>query len=430
MNMKTTFSIPAVAAQVLLASSLLLSGPVAGQDRGQIAGAVLLPMGEADFAPDTLVRIDAGRAQLPGVSLEPVSFTYPLPAEADIDGPGAPFETRSREYWTEVGGDELRAGVVLHVSSPRALVRLNPAGSAQVAGLGETHAISPETLVLTVDGESHAGGTGMELLVDAGQLRAAGAPFVDGTSAFRIRGDLGVGPLTLSAPELRAVGERFVIHVFEPESELSLDLVAGRADYFHGDTLTVTADLGGLALRRVEGYVISPAGRAWPVVFERAAEGRYVARLQLDALEAPGQGLWEVHMAASAQRDDLTVIRNGRAAFACHLPTAGLTGEASVQRRRDGSLGATFGVSAASGGRYEVRGLLYGTDGAGKLRPMAIGHAAAWFEDEGRLTLDFDGGLIKASGLSAPFEIRDLRLLDQGRMGQLHRQGRALVIDR
>ena len=41
----------------------------------------------------------------------------------------------------------------------------------------------------------------------------------------------------------------------------------------------------------VDGFVTSPAGRAWPVAFAAAGNGVYRAALELDALEAPAPGL-------------------------------------------------------------------------------------------------------------------------------------------
>lgn len=43
------------------------------------------------------------------------------------------------------------------------------------------------------------------------------------------------------------------------------------------------------------------------------------------------------------------------------------------------------------------------------------------------LVLRYDAGLL--AGASGPFELRDLNLLDQGRMGVLQRQQRALTIE-
>ena len=59
----------------------------------------------------------------------------------------------------------------------------------------------------------------------------------------------------------------------------------------------------------------------------------------------------------------------------------------------------------------------------------AVAHSAAYLAaGHGALELAFDRELVAASGLRAPFEVRDLRLIDQGNMGLLHRQARGLVI--
>ena len=46
----------------------------------------------------------------------------------------------------------------------------------------------------------------------------------------------------------------------------------------------------------------------------------------------------------------------------------------------------------------------------------------------GSIQLQVDADMLKASGLRAPFEVRNLELLDQGRMFVLQRQQRALLL--
>ncbi len=103
----------------------------------------------------------------------------------------------------------------------------------------------------------------------------------------------------------------------------------------------------------------------------------------------------------------------------------------SVDVDRAGGLGLRLGVESASASRYEARGVLYATAADGALRPVGIAHAAAWLEaGDGSLELTFDRTLLAESGLGAPFELRDLRLVDQVSMGLLHRQERAMAISR
>ncbi len=88
-----------------------------------------------------------------------------------------------------------------------------------------------------------------------------------------------------------------------------------------------------------------------------------------------------------------------------------------------------LGVEVAAPGRYDVRGVVYGRDATGQARPLALAQSAAWLDaGRGELALDVDAGLIAKSGLAAPFELRDVRLMDQGRMGLLQRQEVALTL--
>lgn len=384
----------------------------------------LLPPADTDLTAATIVA--APPVKTLAVPREPVALGWPLDPNAALAATPEPFLATSREYFVDVTADELRAGVPVYATAPGALVRLNPAAPA-TPELGARLAIEPVALVLTDPaGAVHRAGGGMELVARAPELEASSAPFAPGTSAFRLRSDLGAGTFELRAETLPRGAERYVIHVLDRESPARLELRTGATDYLHGDELVVEARLaaGGRALdaRSVEGFVTSPQGRAWPLDF-RARGGVYRATLTLDAVEPPAPGPWQVHVSAHGRLGDAVVLRAGRTAFGCAVPAARLTGAAE----RAGET-LRLEIEAASAGRYEVRGVLYGTDRDGAPRPAGVAHAAAWLEPgTSSLELGFDVG---ASALAPPWELRDLRLLDQGRMGLLHRQARALVLER
>lgn len=370
---------------------------------------------------------DAAARNLPGVSREPVAFSYALPADQAAIEAAKPFVAESREYWMEVSGAELRSGVALETTMPGALVRVNPAAQAQRDGRAGALALDPASFELRSGAARFAAGTGMEQLASAEALEQAGTPFAEGTSAFRIAPRVGAGRLVLAAP-LAAEGERYVVHVFEPKSEQKLVLRTEKGDYLHGQQLVVETSLGAgtsrLRFDQVEAYVSAPSGRAWPLSVVRQKDGSYRGTLQLDGREAGPQGLWEVNIAVRGQLDGLTVVRGARTAFACALPTAALEGQAGVVREGK-QLRVELPLQVGAAGRYEVRGVLYGTNAQGELRPIEVAHFASWLEaGRGSLGLSFEN----IGAFKAPFEIRDLRLYDQGRMGLLHRQELALVL--
>lgn len=386
----------------------------------------LLPAQAGDLAARTALATDATRALLPEVSREAVSFTQALRADQPLSAEPETWSAQSREYFVEVSADALRAGTPIFTTRPNALVRLNAAAAELLSGRGRELSLDPARLVLRQGKAEYGDGSGMSLLVNADQLAASGAPFAPGTAAFRIKPELGAGRFEIVAPDVRDDG-RYVIHVFEPQSDVVLALHTGRGDYLHGETLTVEAALASAAIERFQAFVSSPGGRTWPLTFARDGAGLR-ASLPLDALAAPGQGLWEVHVRAEGRQGDAHVVRTARTAFACSLPTAVLGGDAAVTSGRDG-VAVALGVDVATAGRYDVSGVLYGTDAKGQLRPLALAHAANWLEPgRASLTLTFDAARVEAARLTAPFELRDLRLVDQGRMGVLHRQSRAFVL--
>lgn len=99
---------------------------------------------------------------------------------------------------------------------------------------------------------------------------------------------------------------------------------------------------------------------------------------------------------------------------------------ASATMLATGAVGAPHFLPAQAGD-LETRALLYGTVD-GELRALAVAHAAQWLEPGSQsLVLRFAAGLL--AGASGPYELRDLTLLDQGRMGVLQRQQRGVSID-
>lgn len=385
----------------------------------------LAPLGASDLAATELVRLPADKGLVPGVSRDAVDFSYALDATYSWNGEGSleapqPFVAESREYFVDVDASALNAGVTVYTTAPGALLRINPVAGEKTSAVIDVNGLT----VKGPAGIEYGAGEAFERIVSAEQLKATGVPFAEGTVAFRLAPAVGAGALTIAAPGLETDG-RFTLHVFDRQSPIALEMGADRLDYLHGDRLTVRASFAGGAveLAEVEGFVTSPAGQAWPL--DVASEnGGLVGSLSLDALGATAPGLWEVHLAARGMVDGLEVVRSVRTSFAAHLPTARLAGVERV--KVENGLALRFGVEVGTPGRYEVRGVLYGTNGAGELAPMAIGHAADWLDATGALVLGFPA----VDGFSAPYELRDLRLLDQGRMGVLHRQERALRLGR
>jgi hypothetical protein len=337
----------------------------------------------------------------------------------------APPVSESRSTWLQVTAADLERGVAIDTTASGAVIRVNPLDPVEVV-------LDPARFVI-VDPSDRVlvGGSAMETLVTADQLAASDIPFPAGTAAFRMRAELGDGRFILRTHDLGVDGSsRFVVHLFEPASPVVARLAGSSAVVLAGDSIEVEATLWTkderVATDLVEAQLISPAGRRTPVRLGGRG-GAWVGRVRVgDAL--PGKGLWEVEVRLRAVVGERPVQRTVRTAFAVAAATARLDGRVELVDR-DGLM-LRLGLETAAAGRYELRGILWGTTESGSLAPVAVAHSAANLgAGRGEIELGFTEELLAGSKTRAPYELRDLQLVDQSRMGVLHRQARALVID-
>lgn len=385
----------------------------------------LLEPTAGDLAPTRLAAA-LDTTALDSVERAPVAVSWPLDPAASLALRPEPETHKSREYWVQASGEELAAGFSIFTTAPGALVRINPVDALDKAlGLAD--------LTLRGANGAEASAASMGLAVDPEALDKAGAPFAAGTVAFRLDEQLGAGEFQVRAGLDKATARGgYVVHVLDQGSDLELGLATGALDLVAGDELLVRGgiDKAGAAIpARLAGFVTSPAGQVHELHF---ADGRLgsLARLTLESCASTAPGLWEVHAFARAEVDGKLALRTVRTAFSCSAATARFAGGVELVDAASGALTATFAVDAASAGRYELRGTLFGTDAAGALVPAAMAHSAAWLEaGRGELRLTIDAETLAQTAVSGPYELRDLMLIDQARMGILHRQARGLVIE-
>ncbi len=374
---------------------------------------------DGDLVPATLVT--AKSAALPGTHHEtaPVRMSWVLPADAAIT-PQRPFVQESREYWATIDAQTLSKGAVLQTTSPGAVIRLSPVGQAKVALL------DPFSVEIRANGQHFERGKAFANAANVAELNANGASFSDGTVAFKLKPEVGSGAVTVALPNAQ---QAYLVHVFEPESSQVLSLTTDRLVAMHGSKLRVIARLNsGDAVDAVAGSIVSPGGHQTELSFKRKADGSYVADVDHDGLTGVGAGLWEIHAFASSENGK--VQRDARTAIASATPRARLTGVGDSKTDRDGALRVKLSTEVAANGRYELRGTLYGIDAAtGKLRPAAMAHSAAVLvAGVQSLELVYDAATMEKSGVRAPFQVRELTLIDQAEQSVIELRNAGLTL--
>ncbi|MDQ3288701.1 MAG: DUF4785 family protein [Pseudomonadota bacterium] len=382
----------------------LLFTALAAASFTSFAAQPLLPASEGDQVPQRLVSIAAPTGDF---ERAPVSFSWGLDPAAELSE-SAPHLAESREYWQTVNGTELARGIDLDVSAPGALIRISPARSAKNLSVAD----------LALSGNNGRSAR-LEKLASDVELQAAGMDVDAGTVMVRMGRENAPGRYKLRAPNANG---RYVMHVFEPDSQVVLKARANRNHALVGETVSIDValtDSGKAVAARAEALLVSPDGNSHEVEVKQGRNNRLSGSVQLPSGTVSAPGLWELQVFSSGKG----VQRDARTAFAVAQPTARLKGQHDADARL---LRVSLPVEAASAGRYEVRGTLFATGPDGTLGPVVQSHTAAWFESgNGVLVLDFDRGNLP-SGYGAPFEVRQLELHDQTRMAPLEIRARGL----
>jgi len=379
--------------------------------------ASLLAPSARDQVPAKLVAAPNAKMQNATLDRTPVAVSHALDAKAALDAAPAPFVAQSREFWTEVSASELRNGFAFTTTAPGALVRISPQG-------GNAAALDGAGVLLRANGRTRTAADASSSVADAKALRSAGMAVTDGTLAFRLAADTGSGAMQIAAPHAQG---RYLVHVFEPASTLALNLSAERDTVLSGGTIAFrVARDGGGELALASGLVTAPDGYSANLAFARSSDGSWRATFTPDALSCCRRQLWEAHAFTATTSGNATILRDAKTAFAVVAPNARFAGTADVTRDASG-VHVALAIDSATPSRYQVSAVLYGTGADGALHPAALAQSAAWLGRGGTIGLGFDAQSV--GSLHAPFELHDLRLVDQANMGTIERRERGLVID-
>lgn len=374
----------------------LLFAALAAASFTALATQPLLPAGSNDQVPTRLASLPAPAGQF---ERAPVSFSWALDPSRSLSTPDA-HVAESRESWQTVEGAELARGIDLALTAPGAMIRVSPARDSAPLKPADIHV------------QSNGKAARLEQAAGAAELKAAGMDVDPGTTVVKLAREHAGGRYQLRADGARG---RYVVHVFEPDSDLVLHARADRSHALNGESIAVeiavTRGHHGVDTR-AEALLVAPDGSSRPVPVGRNRNGNLSARVKLPASASNANGLWELQVFANADG----VPRDARTAFAVAKPTARFKGDYAFNTQL---LRVALPVETGSVGRYEARGTLYASAPDRVLRPVAQAHAAAWFaRGDGILVLDFDRAHVPA-GYGAPFEVRQLELHDQTRLAPL-----------
>ncbi len=366
-----------------------------------------------DLISSRLVNIPVPTGQF---ERKPVSFSYALNPQNEL-ATSTPFTAESREYWMQTDGAELNKGLMIDTTAPGALIRISPAVGAA--------AIAPGNMKLLRNGKAIDSTKAFSQQANTDQLQKAGMDVSSGTAVVKIADGQGEGRFQLMVP--KASG-RYLVHVFEPNSDVTLQAKADRQNYLAGDQLVVNALLGknekAMSGTQISGLLVSPSGKTYDMTFKNENGAlRAVSKLPNEVNQQAG--LWEVQVLAGASDGNLRIQRDARTVISIAQPTAKLNGQFRFNPQ---ALSFNMPIQVGSPGRYELSGTLFATARDGVSRPVAQAAMANWFKQgKGSLNLNFGRANLPA-GYGAPFELKFVELKDQTRMTQLESRENAVRV--
>ncbi len=391
----------------------------------------LMPAADSDLTAIQLQVTETG--QLKNKSRDEASISWPLRSVLPLSESSKPHKASSREYWLTVNGLQLLQGLKLQTTAAGAIVKISPMPDRNVKSSKLPVLDTGQLTIIDAQGKQHPQMSAMANSATADQLNNARLSFPPGTVIFELKETLGHGEFTVKYHNIINPQQRFLLYVLDKNSQYRLSVKTDDDTVFSGRQLVAQIALTDNKIIRdvssVETFLRSPDGGKFVVDNKINKDGLVETAINIDGLDDRSIGLWELHVATKSVMNGMQVQRNAKTTFAYSQPNAKLTQTVDITRAKglDNTLRLSFGIDAVSSGRFELRGILYGTEIDNKKVPIMFANSAGWRE-AGPSTLDLTFDLSKVSNSSAgkPFEIRDLRLLDQSRMMLLHRQSLAL----
>ncbi|WP_144392090.1 DUF4785 domain-containing protein [Pleionea sediminis] len=339
-----------------------------------------------------------------------VTFSQKLMPDENITLGKTSLSVSSKSYYQTINGAALKSGVWLYTTAEKAVVRITPAKSLVNGKTALSKTLEPTDLVLSGNnGEFNVSKSGMSIQASSQQLNSAHPSIFKNSSAFVIDKSMGKGDFLLKTNKSIDDNSKYLIHVFDKNSNVSLDLKSSQSSFSQGQLLRVKAKFSGnqnIDYAMSNAKLISPTGEQYDMSLNKGKTGVNAnLKIDFDTQRKPGE-LWKVVFDMNSDSQD-KVKRTAELAIDIHEKTA------RIAKVKYGNSGAEVSVNVDKPGRYEIRSWIF--TGSGKrMEPGRIEYSAKWL-DEGNHT--FLVPLSSKKGLRE--EIKQLQLMDQSRLAVL-----------
>ena len=328
------------------------------------------------------------------------------------------YNAMSNEYLMRVTGAQLNRGITVNTTQSEVAVLIS-------RGSGDTAALDTGLLQLR-----HPNNSAQSLVASRVSVeQLSQVSLFSNTVALKTASAAPAGALKLSTAQTLSNNDKYLVQIKEKNSPYALSVSIPSQTYTEGEKVIARAAMlsNGQAYKagKTVASMVAPNGDVSQVnVRVNGTDIQFTAADQRN-IQSPITGMYELHVESAGEQNGLTVQRHAKVSFGLSRDTAALRG-AAIKNNKGLSADVNFVAKEAS--RFEVRGVLYGTNRKGRLVPVMETHAAQNTNAGAEtIKLAFDAAILKKAGVKAPYELRDVRLFDQKQLGMIDTLARKVV---
>ncbi|QSX40209.1 DUF4785 domain-containing protein [Shewanella cyperi] len=381
----------------------------------------LAPPAQGDLTAEVIAE-----PNLPGLnaSRDKVSFVQPLGQVYVPQHPVLTQQSQSDEYWMNVTGAQLNQGLNLPISQAGAMIRVAARADTSSGALMQAEPVAPQDIELTAPKEKQANRQLIRSLADADALTSAGLD--DNSAALQMSALAQPGNYLLRVSKVLVPSANYLVNVKEKNSPYQLTAQAPVMLAQGENQMRLGLSLSGSDSFEVLGATLRDSrGQVTSLSLNHQDDGWQLAMPEMEV--SSNAGLSEILVDVTAKVGTTAVRRTVKTVFKPYVASARLTDTVLSLWQDDIPQQLSFNLELKSEGRFTLGAVFTGTNGKGEEIAIFSTQVAAWVTpDNPLLVLPLSPNLIKASGLQAPFHLRELELRDHGQMARLSFQQQAL----
>ncbi|KTD20386.1 Uncharacterised protein [Legionella lansingensis] len=325
----------------------------------------------------------------------------------------------SRKFRIKATAEQLNKGVVIYTQAPSAVIHITSA--SQLTS-------KPEFYITSHKGEKLKLQEASSLFSKDESLQ--NTVFSDGLLALQLKEEVGAGRLILSSTPGTLKGNEgpFIISVYDKDAPTYLKIETDKARYRHGDQLKLTVRLSdkdfNYPIDDINATLISPTGDPIELNLKQTNDNLYEAKVDLQSDKNSQGENWYIEVETSTVINNETIVRHAHTAFSYVIPSAAI-------RKIKTQIGKPFSFSAkvevATGSRYAVEAVLFGSDAQGALHPITTVQSAAWLAP-GKHDIHFSFDSDLKSDYKAPYYVGYLHLIDFGQLKPVYEHNQPIEL--